>query len=181
MKASFDPAEIDTSRPHPARMYNAFLGGKDNYPVDRAAVLQILRQWPEVRLIAQANRAFLQRAVRFMAAEAGIRQFIDIGTGIPSAGNVHEVAGEVAPGARVVYVDNDRCKSGCAHADAGATETASRPLTCGVCASDANWKSKRCHLIEPRQDDTESIMNKIARNGVVKGKANTAALTLDKI
>ena len=103
----FTPAEIDTSRPHPARMYDAYLGGKDNYPVDREAVRQILDRWPEVRLIAKANRAFLGRAVRFMAGEAGIRQFIDIGTGIPSAGNVHEVAGQVAPGTRVAYVDND--------------------------------------------------------------------------
>ena len=107
MVHGFAAGDLDTSKPHPARMYNAFLGGKDNYPVDREAVRQILRHWPEVRLIARANRAFLQRAVRFLAGEAGIRQFIDIGTGIPSAGNVHEIAGQVAPGARVVYVDND--------------------------------------------------------------------------
>jgi hypothetical protein len=107
MVQGFAASEIDTSRPHPARMYNAYLGGKDNYPVDRDAVRQVLRQWPEVRLIARANRAFLQRAVRFLAGEAGIRQFIDIGTGIPSAGNVHEIAGQAAPDARVVYVDND--------------------------------------------------------------------------
>jgi hypothetical protein len=107
MAEGFAACEIDTSKPHPARMYNAFLGGRDNYPVDREAVRQILRRWPEVRLIARANRAFLQRAVRFLVGEAGIRQFIDIGTGIPSAGNVHEIAGQVALDARVVYVDND--------------------------------------------------------------------------
>ncbi len=107
MEPGFAAAEIDTSKPHPARMYNAYLGGNDNYPADRAAVRQILRDFPEVRAIALANRAFLQRAVRFLAAEAGIRQFIDIGTGIPSAGNVHEVAGRAAPDTRVVYVDND--------------------------------------------------------------------------
>ena len=107
MEPGFAAAEIDTSKPHPARMYNAYLGGNDNYPADRAAVRQILRNFPEVRGIALANRAFMQRAVRFLAAEAGIRQFIDIGTGIPSAGNVHEVAGRAAPDARVVYVDND--------------------------------------------------------------------------
>jgi hypothetical protein len=112
----FSASEIDTTRPHPARMYDAFLGGKDNYPVDREAVKHILRQWPEVRQTARANRAFLQRAVRFLAGEAGTRQFLDIGTGIPAAGNVHEVAAQVAPDARVVYVDNDRCKSSCAHA-----------------------------------------------------------------
>jgi len=88
-------------------MYDAYLGGKDNYAADREAVRQILRQWPEVHAMARANRAFMQRMVRFLAGEAGIRQFLDIGTGIPSAGNVHEVAGQVAPGSRVVYVDND--------------------------------------------------------------------------
>jgi hypothetical protein len=88
MEPGFAASEIDTSRPHPARMYDAYLGGRDNYPVDREAVRQILRDFPEARLIAQANRAFLQRSVRFLAAEAGIWQFLDIGTGIPSAGNV---------------------------------------------------------------------------------------------
>ena len=107
MEPGFAAAEIDTSKPHPARMYNAYLGGNDNYPADREAVRQIMRVFPEVRAMALANRAFMQRAVRFLAAEAGIRQFIDIGTGIPSAGNVHEVAGRAAPDARVVYVDND--------------------------------------------------------------------------
>jgi hypothetical protein len=107
MEAGFAASEIDTSKPHPARMYNAYLGGKDNYPADREAVRNILRAFPEVRAMARANRAFMQRAVRYLAREAGIRQFIDIGTGIPSAGNVHEVAGDFAPGSRVVYVDND--------------------------------------------------------------------------
>lgn len=107
MEPGFAASEIDTSRPHPARMYDAYLGGKDNYPADREAVRQVLRAFPEVRAMARANRAFMQRAVRFLAGEAGIRQFIDIGTGIPSAGNVHEIAGQVAPDTRVVYVDND--------------------------------------------------------------------------
>jgi hypothetical protein len=107
MKPGFALSEIDTTKPHPARMYDAYLGGKDNYAADRAAVRLILRDFPEVRAMARANRAFMQRAVRFLAGEAGIRQFLDIGTGIPSAGNVHEVAGQVAPGTRVVYVDND--------------------------------------------------------------------------
>jgi hypothetical protein len=107
MEPGFVSSEIDTSRPHPARMYNAYLGGNDNYAADREAVRRILSEFPEVRPMALANRAFLQRAVRFLAEEAGIRQFIDIGTGIPSAGNVHEIAGKVASGSRVVYVDND--------------------------------------------------------------------------
>jgi S-adenosyl methyltransferase len=107
MEPGFSAAEIDTSKPHPARMYDAYLGGKDNYAADREAVRQILRTFPEVRGMARANRAFMQRAVRFLVGEAGIRQIIDIGTGIPTAGNVHEVAAEVADGVRVAYVDND--------------------------------------------------------------------------
>jgi hypothetical protein len=107
MEPGFAASQIDTSKPHPARMYNAYLDGRDNYPVDREAVRRVLRDFPEARAIAKANRAFLQRAVRFLAGQAGIRQFLDIGTGIPSAGNVHEVAGQVAPDCRIVYADND--------------------------------------------------------------------------
>jgi S-adenosyl methyltransferase len=107
MVPGFAASEIDTSKPHPARMYDAYLGGKDNYAVDRAAVRQILRTWPEVRDMARANRAFLQRAVRFLAGEAGIRQFIDIGPGLPSPDSTHEIAQANALDCRVVYVDND--------------------------------------------------------------------------
>jgi hypothetical protein len=116
METGFALSEIDTTTPHPARMYDALLGGKDNYAADRRAVRQLLRAAPEARDSARANRAFLQRAVRYLAGEAGIRQIIDVGTGIPAAGNVHEVAAQIAPGTRVAYVDNDRCKSGCSHA-----------------------------------------------------------------
>ena len=101
------PAEIDTTKPHPARLYNFYLGGQDNYAVDRAAAAQVMKLLPETRDIVRANRAFLQRAVRFLVADAGIDQFIDIGTGIPAAGSVHEVAHRIDPQARVVYVDND--------------------------------------------------------------------------
>jgi hypothetical protein len=97
---------IDTTRPHVARMYDYYLGGKDNFAVDREAVAAVEAAMPEVRQLAQENRAFLRRAVGFMTA-AGIRQFIDIGAGLPTAGNTHEVAQAHAPGARVVYVDND--------------------------------------------------------------------------
>jgi len=99
--------EINTSQPHPARIYDYYLGGKDNFPADRVVAEQILAIAPESRVNAQANRAFLRRAVRFLAREAGIRQFLDIGAGLPTEGNVHEVAHAVAPAARVVYVDND--------------------------------------------------------------------------
>jgi hypothetical protein len=107
MEPGFALSEIDTTAPHPARIYNALLGGKDNYAPDREAVRQVLKAAPEVRDSARANRAFLQRAVRFLVGEAGIRQIIDVGTGIPSAGNVHQVAGQIAPETRVAYVDND--------------------------------------------------------------------------
>jgi S-adenosyl methyltransferase len=99
--------EIDTSKPHPARMYDYFLGGKNNFAVDRETAENALRSWGTVRTAARENRAFLGRAVRFLVAEAGIRQFLDIGTGLPSGDNVHEVAQRLAPESRIVYVDND--------------------------------------------------------------------------
>src|ERR1700722_2088037 len=107
MYTGFALSEIDTTTPHPARMYDALLGGKDNYAADRQAVRQVLKAAPEIRDSARANRAVLQRVVRFLVGEAGIRQIIAVGTGIPAAGNVHEVAAQVAPGTRVAYVDND--------------------------------------------------------------------------
>jgi trans-aconitate methyltransferase len=101
------PPDIDISVAHQARVYNYLLGGKDHFAVDREVGERILQASPDLAVMNQANRAFLGRAVRFLAAEAGIRQFLDIGTGIPSAGNTHEVAQGVAPESRVVYVDND--------------------------------------------------------------------------
>jgi S-adenosyl methyltransferase len=101
------PVEIDTSVAHEARVYDYWLGGKDNYPADRALGDAIAAQIPTIRTMARANRAFLGRAVHFLVREAGIRQFLDIGTGIPTHGNVHEVAQQIAPETRVVYVDND--------------------------------------------------------------------------
>jgi SAM-dependent methyltransferase len=102
----WDVTQIDTSVPHTARMYDYYLGGKDNYEVDRDAAEQALAAFPQLREIARANRAFLGRTVRYLAGQ-GIRQFLDIGTGIPGPGNTNEVAHTVAPDARVVYVDND--------------------------------------------------------------------------
>jgi hypothetical protein len=98
---------FDTRVAHQARMYDYMLGGKDNYAADRAAADEMNRISPETAFNARANRAFLGRAVRYLAAEAGIRQFLDIGTGIPTAGNTHEVAQAVAPDTRVAYVDYD--------------------------------------------------------------------------
>lgn len=100
------PQEIDVTVPSTARMYDYYLGGKDNYPADRAAAEKAIELYPPTREIALANRRFLVTSVR-MLAERGIDQFLDLGSGIPTSPNVHEVAREVVPDARVVYVDND--------------------------------------------------------------------------
>ncbi|MDX2937417.1 SAM-dependent methyltransferase [Streptomyces ipomoeae] len=100
-------AKIDTTVPHSARIWNYWLGGKDNYPVDQEAGDAFRAVFPGITDLARDSRAFLGRAVRFLAGEAGIRQFLDIGTGLPTADNTHEIAQRVAPEARVVYVDND--------------------------------------------------------------------------
>ncbi|WP_030828389.1 SAM-dependent methyltransferase [Streptomyces hygroscopicus] len=103
----FRADEIDTSKPHSARMYDYFLGGKTHYAVDTQAAEQVEAVWPDVKPWTRANRSFMHRATRWLAAEAGIRQFLDIGTGIPTEPNLHQVAQEVAPTSRVVYADND--------------------------------------------------------------------------
>ena len=103
-----EPIDLQTDRPHPARVYDYLLGGKDNFAADRAAAEQGIKANPASRTPPRENRAFLRRAVRFLAAERGIDQFLDIGTRIPSAPNVHHVAQEVNPAARIVYVDNDQ-------------------------------------------------------------------------
>ena len=100
------PSQIDVSKPSPARMYDYYLGGKDNYEVDRNAVEEMHRVIPELFQTARENRAFLGRAVQYVAGE-GIRQFIDLGTGLPTQGNVHEIAQQVSRESRVVYVDQD--------------------------------------------------------------------------
>ncbi|MFE2648118.1 SAM-dependent methyltransferase [Streptomyces nigra] len=100
------PTRVDTSRPHPARVYDWWLGGKDNYPVDEELARRILAVDGTVVRGARANRRFMHRAVRTVA-EAGVRQFLDIGTGIPTEPNLHQVAQGVAPESRVVYADND--------------------------------------------------------------------------
>jgi hypothetical protein len=98
---------IDTTVPSTARMYDYWLGGHDNFATDRAAALAVSEAAPEAQLMAVENRRFLRRAVRYLAADAGITQFLDIGTGLPTQGNVHQVAQDINPAARVVYVDND--------------------------------------------------------------------------
>jgi hypothetical protein len=100
-------AGIDTTVPHSARIWNYWLGGKDNFAVDRAAGDEFVRVMPGILYTARQTRAFLSRAVRHLAGEAGIRQFLDVGTGLPTAENTHEVAQSVAPDAHIAYVDND--------------------------------------------------------------------------
>jgi hypothetical protein len=99
--------QIDTSVASIARIYDYWLGGKDNFKADRDAAEQMIQQYPDIVTGVRKNRAFLGRAVHYLAAEAGIRQFLDIGTGLPSSNNTHEVAQRAAPDARIVYVDND--------------------------------------------------------------------------
>jgi S-adenosyl methyltransferase len=99
--------DFDTSVPHIARVYDYWLGGKDNFAADRELGERTLEAYPNLVFSVRANRAFLARTVRFLADEAGIRQFLDIGTGIPTANNTHQVAQRVAPDSRIVYVDND--------------------------------------------------------------------------
>jgi hypothetical protein len=100
-------SKIDTNVPHSARVWNYWLGGKDNFAADREAGDQVIAFYPEIVEVARASRAFLVRAVEYLTGEAGIRQFLDIGTGLPTANNTHEVAQRIAPKSRIVYVDND--------------------------------------------------------------------------
>jgi hypothetical protein len=104
---SWIPPGVDTSKANVARVYDYWLGGSHNFLADQDAARSLIAIEPNTRAIARQNRAFLGRAVRFLAREAGIRQFLDIGSGIPTEQNVHEVAHRAAPGSRVVYVDND--------------------------------------------------------------------------
>jgi hypothetical protein len=101
------PREIDTSRPHSARVYDYMIGGKNHFEADREAARKVLDALPTGNIGPRENRGFLSRAVRYLTAEAGVRQFLDIGTGLPTTNNVHEVAQRVTPAAHIVYVDND--------------------------------------------------------------------------
>jgi hypothetical protein len=115
-KLDYEPPQIDTSKAHPARVYDYLLGGKDNYLPDREAAEHLIKVVPSVPESVRHNRWFMRRAARFLAAEVGISQFLDVGTGIPTSPNLHEIAQEVNPAARVVYVDNDPIVLAHAHA-----------------------------------------------------------------
>ena len=120
--------KIRYDKPSSARVWNYWMGGKDNYEVDRRAGDAVIEVNPDIRTLARQWRQFLIRAVRYLAGEAGIRQFLDIGTGLPTMQNTHEVAQAVAPESKIVYVDNDRFKSGCPHAPSlGVWQIGDRP------------------------------------------------------
>lgn len=104
---SAPPPELDTNVPHSARVWNHWLGGKDNYPIDRETGDRVAERYPDIVTIARAARQFLGRAVGHLTADCGIRQFLDIGTGLPTADNTHQIAQRIAPESRIVYVDND--------------------------------------------------------------------------
>jgi hypothetical protein len=106
-KEDKEDKELDTETAHSARIYDYILGGKDYYPADQEAGDAMVREWPAMPVHMRANRDFMNRAVRYLAEEAGIRQFLDVGTGIPTSPNIHEIAQSAAPESRVVYVDND--------------------------------------------------------------------------
>jgi hypothetical protein len=137
--------DIDTSVPHSARVWNYLLGGKDNYPVDRQAGEMVLQAFPGMADLTRQSRLMLGRVVQFLAGEAGISQFLDIGTGLPTAGNTHEVAQQVAPKSRIVYVDNDPLVL--VHARALLTSTA----------------EGECQYIEADVRDPEAILREAAR------------------
>jgi len=99
--------KIDTTVPHSARVWNYWLGGKDHYPVDREAGDYVIAMFPDITRIARAARAFLMRSIHYLVGEAGIRQFLDVGTGLPTSNNTHQLAQAIAPDSRIVYVDND--------------------------------------------------------------------------
>jgi hypothetical protein len=142
------PPVIDTTKAHPARIYDYMLGGKDNFAADRETAEQALAVWPSVRTSVRENRAFLGRAARFLAAEAGINQFLDIGSGLPNVGNVHEVAQAINPAARVVYADNDPI----VHAHARALLTSSPEGRCAYIQADLREPEKI--LRDPVVQDT---------------------------
>lgn len=137
--------DFDSHVPHSARIYDYWLGGKDNFAADREAGDRALEAYPNLVFSVRANRAFLARAVRFLATDMGIRQFLDIGTGIPTASNTHEVAQRAAPDSRIVYVDNDPVVL--SHAKALLTSTAE-----GACA-----------YIDADMHDTGTILSGAAR------------------
>jgi S-adenosyl methyltransferase len=144
-RASAAMAQVfDPTVPNVARIYDFLLGGKDNFPADREAARRLVKAVPGAVRAARDNRAFMQRAVRFLATEAGIRQFVDIGTGLPTRGNVHEIAHAASPDTRVVYVDNDPVVLTHAHA------LLAKPVTVGAVECDLRYPGHLLTMPEVR-------------------------------
>jgi hypothetical protein len=145
--------DVDITVPHQARVYNYWIGGKDHFASDRALGDAIAAMNPGVFTGARISRAFLTRAVRYLVAEAGIRQFLDIGTGIPAAGNTHEIAQGIAPESRIVYVDRDPVVL----AHARALLTTSAPGACAYLDADANDPARILELAAETLDFGEPV------------------------
>jgi len=150
------PSGIDTSTAHAARRYDYWLGGKDNFAADRESGDEIAAKFPAIRTAVVENRRFLRRAVSFLAGEAGVRQFLDIGTGLPTAENTHEVAQAIAPESKIVYVDNDPLVL--VHARALLTSSA-RGKTAYV---DADLRDPEKILDDPQLLDTLDLTQPVA-------------------
>jgi len=149
-------ARIDVTRPHPARRYDYWLGGKDNFQADRDAAEAIAAVFPHIRTAARENRAFMRRAVSYLAAEAGVRQFLDIGTGLPTANNVHDVAQRIAPESRIVYVDNDPLVLSHARALLTSSEQGATAYI------DADARNPEKILLDPAVRDTLNLAEPVA-------------------
>ena len=153
---SGEPPEIDTSVAHSARIYDYVLGGKDNFEADRAAAEAAIARNPNMAAGMRANRAVMRRMTAYLAGELGLRQFLDIGTGLPTSPNMHEIAQRIAPGSRVVYVDNDPIVL--AHARALLTSTAE-----GACTYiDADARDPGKILADPRLSETIDLSRPVA-------------------
>ena len=153
---SGEPPEIDTSEAHPARIYDYILGGKDNFEADRKAAEAAVARNPNMAAGMRANRAVMRRMTAYLAGEAGIRQFIDIGTGLPTSPNMHEIAQRIAPESRVVYVDNDPIVL--AHARALLVSTAE-----GACTYiDADARDPESILADPKLTGTIDLTRPVA-------------------
>ncbi|MEU6351171.1 SAM-dependent methyltransferase [Streptomyces sp. NPDC047072] len=164
--------EIDTSVPHSARIWNYWLGGKDNYPVDEEAGDAYTAVFPGIVTIARSSRAFLGRSIRYLVREAGIRQFLDVGTGLPTVDNTHEVAQSIAPESRIVYVDNDPLVL--AHARALLTstpegETAYEDLSLYDSGRILEAASKTLDLTRPTALILSGILGHVADYDVARG------------
>lgn len=163
--------EIDTSLAHPARVYDYWLGAKDNFAADREAAERVLAITPGLRFRVRANRAFLARAVRFLAGAAGLRQFLDIRTGIPAADNTHQVAQAAAADARIVYVDNDPIVLAHARALWPAARKGPRTTCTAICAS--RWRPCRRAATWPSRirPATSTQPRPRCRNAIPSGSA----------